>query len=485
MQPIIFSLKRNSFSAIPTPFLAGLRQGFLDPFTPRWYVNPGSGTGANNGLTPADAFNSATTAWADAIAASSPGDDFYINSASTCSNASTQTLTFKGTAALPNRIFSCTFGNNPPGLTDLAAGAAFTTTGSSNITIRGYFYAYGLVFNCGTGANAASFVIADSLSLQTYDSCALKLLSTGSSATILVGNNTNSKVIWINTTATFNGGTGSGFNMNVATFIWRNTANAVQGTQSALANLFSIQISANAILLFDNVDFAGSTGIASGKNIIQAVNDPVAIQFINCLFKAGAIPAARPTGPLTIIDQIVSDTGATGYKQQRDMYQGTLTADIARYNNATDGTTPISWQVVTTANDNAQNPFECFQIVQWVAAGTYANSKIFLTSTNASLKTNDVWVDFAYLGTTYALGSAGTTLGAGTGLGTLPQLPAGSKPGALTPASPAWATGSLGCDYQLAIPSFTTSAPGFVRFTVKVAKPSFTVNIDPAVTVAA
>lgn len=433
----------------------------------------------------AKAANSTTTALADAITASAAGDDFYWDNTFAISNASAQTLTFKGTAAAPNRIFSCSgITNDAPLTADLGVGASFTTTGNSGITINGYFYCYGVTFNCGTGANAASVTLANTGTgtLQIYDTCAMKLLSTGNGL-LLPSNNQNNKVVFKNTPVTFNGGTGTGFNINNQTFIWQNTANAVQGTQTAIANLFTFQSSVGGILICDSVDFNGTTGIASGKNIVGAAAGPIAVQLVNCKITSGAL-IARPTGPATIIDQIVTDSGATGYKQQRDMYQGTLTADTTHYNNATDGTTPVSWQVVATANAKPQAPFECFQIVQWVAAGTYASSKVFITSATASLTKADVWVDVEYLGSSYALGSPATSFGAGSGSATLPLIPAGTTPGALAAASPAWGTSGLGNDYQLAIPSFTTSAAGYVRFTVKVGKASLTVNIDPAVTVA-
>src|SRR5690348_3756530 len=117
-----------------------------------WYINPGLGSGTNAGTSWANAFNSTTTAWTDAITASAAGDDFYVNAASTVSNTTNQTLTFKGTAAAPNRVFSCsTITNNPPVTADLGVGAAHTTTTTGTCTIRGFVYIYGVTFNTGSG----------------------------------------------------------------------------------------------------------------------------------------------------------------------------------------------------------------------------------------------------------------------------------------------------------------------------------------------
>lgn len=434
----------------------------------------------------AKAASSTTTAWADAITASAAGDDFYVDSALAVSNASAQTLTFKGTKTAPNRVFSCsTITHDAPTTADLGAGASFTTTGASGLTVNGSVYIYGVTFNVGTGSSAANAVFASADSEITLDTCAINhLVTTATCTTQFFSGAVNSKVTLINTPFTFNGGTASGIAVGQGVWVWRNTTSAILGTQSAIANLIQPASARVSVIIFDSVDFAGGTGIASGKALIAAPGTPIAVQMVNCKFTSGAL-ISRPTITGATVDQIVTDSGATNYKQQRDTYQGTLTASTSVTNNATDGTTPISWQVITTANAKPQSPFECFQIVQWVAAGTYANSKVFITSATASLKTNDVWVEVGFLGSSYALGSPATSFGAGSGTATLPQIPAGTTPGTLAAASPAWTTGGLGNDYQLAIPSFTTSVAGYVRFTVKVGKASLTVNIDPVATVAA
>lgn len=454
-----------------------------------WYVNPGLGSGGNTGADWANAFSNAASAMTDAITASSAGDDFYINSASTLTNTTSQTWTFKGTAASPNRVFSCsTITNQPPVTADLGTGAVITNTGTVAQNITGFVYIYGLVFNNSTGSSTVNFNLCNNVSSDiTLDSCQINIPSTGTDSVVVSGTQgQHTRVTLINTPIKFSGGTASTISLNAATFIWKNTANAIPtGSQAAIANLFTLASNFPSTLICDSVDFNGQVGIASGKNIVGASPNGSIVQLINCKTTTNT-QVARPTGPSTIIDQIITDSGATGYYQQRDMYQGTLSLNAKPptiYNNATDGTTPISWQVVTTANAKPQAPFKCFDIVQWVAAGTYAASKVFVTSAS-TLVTNDVWVDVQYLGSNYALGSAATSFGAGVAGSTLPQIPGGTTPAALTAASPAWATGGLGHDYQLTIPSFVVSAPGYVRFSVKVGKATLTVNIDPAVTVA-
>lgn len=438
----------------------------------------------------AKAANSTTTAMTDAITASSAGDDFYIDAAFTITNTTSQTWTFKGTAASPNRVFSCSgITHDAPTSADLGVGATHTNTGTVAQNITGFVYIYGLTFNIATGSSTINFNLGNNVSSDiTLDSCTINMPSTGTDSVVVSGTQgQHTRVTLINTPIKLVGSTSSTISLNAATFIWKNTANAIPtGSQAAIANLFTLASNFPSTLICDSVDFNGQVGIASGKNLVGTSPNASIVQFINCKTTSGVL-IVTPTGPSTIIDQIITDSGATGYNQQRDMYQGTLSLNAKPptiYNNATDGTTPLSWKVVTTTNAKPQAPFKCFDIVQWVAAGTYAASKVFITSSQANLATNDVWVDVQYLGSNYALGSAATSFGAGVAGSTLPQIPAGTTPGTLAAASPAWASNGQGNDYQLVIPSFVVSAPGYVRFSVKVGIASKTIYIDPAVTVA-
>lgn len=448
-----------------------------------------SGSNASAYTTWATAASSTATGMTDAITASNAanGDDFYMDAAMTISNAAGATWTFKGTAAAPNRVFSCSgITNDAPLTADLGRGATHTNTGTVAQTITGFVYIWGFNFNIAT-TGTVNFNLCNNVNSDiTFDDCQINFPGGATAGTVVVsgGAGLSTRVTLINTPVKFTGTTASQINVSDCIFNWKNTPNAIPtGSQAAIANLFTASTSRPCIVICDGVDFVGGVGIASGKNLVGTVSNGSYFRFINCKIAAGVL-IVRPTSPQAVIDQINCDSGATNYKQQRDMYQGTLDASTTIYNNATDGATPISWRVITTANAKPQSPFECFEIVQWVAAGTYAASKIFLTSATASLKTNDVWVEVQYLGANYALGSTATTFGAGSGTATLPQIPAGTTPGTLAAASPAWATGGLGNDYQLAIPSFTTSVAGFVRFVVKIGKASLTVHVDPAVTVA-
>ena len=115
-----------------------------------------------------------------ALAVSPPaaGDSIFILSTSAETYSTATTLTFKGTSAAPNYIYSTDNTNSPPQSTDLVAGASISTTGASALTITGTCYFYGITFSSGTLTNAANLLISNAICFafsMHFDTCALNL----------------------------------------------------------------------------------------------------------------------------------------------------------------------------------------------------------------------------------------------------------------------------------------------------------------------
>lgn len=434
--------------------------------------------GPSNTGGPYGKFNAPHARLANAVAANwgAAGDTFYVGDNHAETQSTAITITFPGTTALPNYVYCVDHaGTIPPGGSNLKTSGTISTTGASNLTVGGAAYCYGTALSAGSAGNTANILVnnaASSVTIQ-FDACGLILGNTGSTSVIALGTTSNvaSSFIGLNNTTVKFGATTQSINKNLGFLRWTNTPAAINSGGSVPTILLKGNVYDGRSIL-DGLDLSA---LGSGTTLIGAAGTgAVYYQVLNCKLGASVIVSSTPTSPEAgITDLIISDSSGTGYRQERYAYAGTLTASATVYNNASDGDTPISWQVVATANANRAFPFECFDIVQWVAAGTFAASLVQITSATASLLSSDVWVETEYLGNaSFPISSLVSSAPANL-------LTAGSSLAAGT-----WAHGSLGHDYQLAIPSFTTALDGYVRFKVKVAKASLTVNIDPKVTVA-
>lgn len=437
-----------------------------------WYVNSAAG-----GTAAGTSWANACLTIAAAIALSAAGDDFDVLSTHAETSASTITLTFKGTPAAPNRVFSCDNTNSPAQAGDLLAGASVATTGSAaNLNVNGYAYIYGVAFSVGSGANTGSIYIGPSAAFeQAFDTCAFKFLST-TNAFLEIGNtsaNVGQNAIFTGTTVNF-ANLASGLVMIGGQLTWKNTAAAIAGT--APTDLLLASAAGHlAIVMFDGVDLSG---VPSGKTIVAAMNAPANIQLANCELATGVTVCATPLAPGVNVDLVNSDSAATGNRQERYRYQGALTREstVVKTGGASDDVAALSWKVVTSANAKVQSPFDCFEIAVWSdTAGVSHTVSIDVITDNVVLNTNDVWVEAQYLGSSsYPLASMASS-------GVATQLTAGS---ALAASTSTWTTTGLGTPkpQKLSV-TFTAQTKGYVRLFVRVAKASTTMWIDPYPTV--
>jgi hypothetical protein len=319
----------------------------------------GTGTGAD--------WTNAFTTLAAAFTAKAAGDVFYVSEDHAETQASAMTLTSPGTAAAPCFVYCVNHaGSVPPVSADLATTATISTTGNSGITLSGQAYYYGVAIQCGSGAVVAAITIS---SATFFKNCQLAKQGTTSTSD---GIRCNSKLVW------------------------RNTASAIAGA-SLPSTLFTAP-STPASVYLEAVDLSA---LGSGKTLFAAASQSFSVGLKDCKLGASVTIDAGPSGVAheTIVSRV--DSSGTNYIEQKYSYAGTQTDEtlIIRTSGASDGTTPKSRKIVTTANSKWQFPFEATPIAIWQDSTSAATATLEGVWNAAALPNNDdIWFDLEYLG---------------------------------------------------------------------------------------
>lgn len=421
----------------------------------------GAGTGAD--------WANAYTTMVAAVAGKAAGDVFYVAHNHAETQASAMTITFPGTVASPNFVYCVSSaGTVPPVAADLRTTGTVSTTGASSLTHAGVAVIDGLIFSAGGGgANAAD--LNATAARFVYRNCTLGLATT-SNRTIIIGTSTSaSRIDMINTKFSF-GAVGQIVAIRGELY-WRETPSAISG--SVPTNLFSGNASHGAIFV-EGVDLSA---MVTAKNIVSGSQiSPVFLK--DCKLDAAVTVASRQSNPgpggLYIIR---SDSSATNYRhEKRGFYYGDQTVEttIVRTGGASDGTTPIAWKLVTTANSKWATPFDAMPISVW---NTVTGSAITLTvegiwGGGAVPNNDDIWIDVAYPGdATFPTASFATSTKA-SGLATN---------SALASSSETW--GGSTTKFKMTA-TFTPRIVGPLTVYIKAAAASSTFYVCPKVTIA-
>jgi hypothetical protein len=248
---------------------------------------------------------------------------------------------------------------------------------------------------------------------------------------------------------------------------WRNTPSAILGATIPTELLMpSSQLKA----LLEGVDLSA---IGVGKNHVRVTNTSgTLVIFKNCKLGAGEIAIGAPTGYASPeVHVIHCDSGDVNYRYEKWAYKGILTTEttIVRTGGASDGTTPVSWKIVTTANSQKELPFECLPITIWnETVGSAITVTIQGIWGGGSVPNNDdIWIDVQYLGTSGYPLSSKATCGKADSLASGAGLAAGSG---------TW--GGSTTKFAMAA-TFTPQEKGPITIYVRAALASTTFYIDP------
>lgn len=383
------------------------------------------------------------------------GDIFYVADNHAQTRTTALSLTSPGAVATPCSAYCVDRTVVSPGSSDLKTTATMTTTGNSGITFNGAYYYYGITFNCGTGAVAAVITVGGAWA--KLENCALNRKGTTAAANAI--SISASQVTLVNTTLSF-GNVGDSIRAQSPELIM--IGSSITG--ATLPTTLFTPLS-QALTTLDGCDLsaiAGTVFTGTGRNTA-----------VRSLLNAAATLSTTPTAAGSYSDFIQCDSGATSYFQSRFAYQGTLTqeATIVRSGGASDGTTPLSWKIVTTANSKWLVPFVAFPIAIWNDTVTGNVTATVEIVASGALNNDDVWLEIEYFG------SASTPQASFANSTKANNLAAGTT---LTASAATWAS-SPGSAQKLSV-TFAPRMKGYLYARVFVAKASQTVYVDPKVT---
>jgi hypothetical protein len=432
------------------------------------YVRSTDGSNADNGSTWALA--KATIAGASAIDAA--GDVVYVSQAHAESGASASHA-FAGTNANPVRVLAGNDAAEPP--TALSTAPTLTVSGTT-FSWQGAVYTYGLNF-IASSASSWAWAFNDSTGFrQTFQNCNFQSNGAGTGSSIGFG---APGIGAANETELLNcgirlGATGQRISVN-RTLTIRSGSWLSGGTSPT--GVFTIAGGFRpSNLLVEGFDFSN---LSAGVNLVQAVNEGGArAVFRNCKLPAswsGSLVASGQVSVGTRIEMHNCDSGDTNYRLWVESYEGSIRSEttIVRTGGASDGTTGLSWRMVSTANVSyPNNALTSPEIVRWNdTTGSSITVTVEVVTDDVTLTDAECWLEVQYLGT------SGFPLGVTARDSKTDVLASAANQAS---SSVTWTTTGLTTPTKQALSvTFTPQEKGFIQATVKLAKSSTTVYVCP------
>ena len=419
---------------------------------------------------PYDDWAKAATLFLTAVDFASSGDDIIIGADHAEDPAASVTYTFPGTAASINRVISSTVGAGSTIVYNKADNVQVDNGGATNrsITIVGFVHFFGVSFKVGN-----DLVIQSSPQRVLFNDSLLTFQNTASS---LITNSTSGEnsLVLENTDLTFVAG---GANARIicqgfTKFYWRGGILSYTGTMPTA--LFDGAIR-DSIMEISGVVLSDITSaifdVSDGVDIIGRLH--------HCLLNSGV---SLTTGTIfgqgtTILMSGCDDTtGNNLYRLEYVDYWGSTVHDDAIFLNASDGTTPISWKMVSTANAvEFSEPTKSPPIFAWVDS---TGSKTFtiqcLWDSVTDIQDDEIWLEIEFLEASADTDSAF----ADDRMADISATPADQ-----TTNAEVW-TETLTNDneFEVAV-TVTVNRVGPVVARVHLAKPSTTVYVDPLIVI--
>jgi len=441
------------------------------------YVRSTDGADADDGSTWALAKQSLT----GFAAIDAAGDVAYLSQVHDYRpGGSNRSLAFAGTSSSPVKLIGVNDSAEPP--TSVSSGAIEGVTGNLGISFTGSFIAYNIEFGIYTGSAGLNITFGSDQAVQCLKDCVLKFTNTSANCRIVLGASSTKGLEVLfksNNLGLYFGNASQGFNLNDT------TAEIIGGSilsGSSAVTEFIKQAQGTVKFNVSGFDFSNA---AAGLNLVySSIPATGSITFVNCKMHAswsGGLVAGAPTMPGMRIAMYNCDGGATNYRLWIETFAGTIKSEpiIVKTGGASDGTTALSWRMVSTTNANEfVAPLITDDMAIWI--DTTGSSKTItvdvLHDSTANLTNADIWLEVEYLGSSATPLATPTSDKRATILTTTADQ---------TASTATWTTtGLTNPNKQKLEVTFTPQMKGFVYARVCLAKPSYTVYVDPKPVVA-
>lgn len=412
------------------------------------------------------------------------GDRLLVSQSHVESLAENVSIIFPGTSLAPCS-FLCvddSIGGSSP--TTLATGASIATTGVTTLLIRGAILGYGITLSCGTGAAGTNFSINTTAVIQRWISCDFISPSTAGMQFRInySGGGWNAGQVILESCRFKVMSTGS--RILLCGIVRMNDISFISGG-STPSSLFGLVPSAPLDLYVENADFSMLT---SGVHIVAGGSYlGIRMVFRNMRMPSGwsgSLTSSAITTVATYVEAYNIDGGDTNYTIRTADYSGTLINEttVVLTGGASDGVTPLSWKIATTANCTFNGVRFCspeiHRRVTTVGSPITVSVEILHDSTT-NLKDDEVWLDVKYLG------SLNSTLGvtAKDDKVNLLTTYSGATGDQATSTATWTTTGLTNPNTQVLSVTFTPQEIGYIIARVYVGKASYTIYVDPKLTV--
>lgn len=444
------------------------------------YVRSSDGSNADNGST----WALAKASLAGAAAIDAAGDRIYISDAHAGSYGAAQSYAFAGTLASPVVVTGGDDAAEPP--TSYVATWTETNTTNHGMTFTGAVAVLGGTFHCGTTGGSAQVLICGGTSANEYQRFVGTTLGSGgsgASSNLAHGNTGNNNpshsllenVFYNPTNAT---GTSKSILVNAGFFEW--VGGGLKTGCSAIIQLFvSIGINGRGgFVECSGLDLSPAASTlqlfpSSGTGSATIRNSKLPASWTGNLCGSGVtVPGYR-------CEMHNCDSADTNYRMWVEDYAGSIKSEttVVRTGGASDGTTTLSWKIVSSAN--AEYPLivlDSPEIAQWNdTTGSSITATVEIVTDNVTLNDDECWLEVQYLGTSgYPLASFISDC----------KADVLASAAAQTSSSETWTTTGLGTPVKQKLSvSFTPQEKGFLHAVVHLAKASTTVYVDPKITV--